>query len=158
MSLLTNSGVILREQCIEGKETVERTVRRIHPDIITILRIQDQMEKVANFLPPENPLGIFFGENAEIYLVDDVGILVAADIQPGHQAHAHITFWDRRLRGREKLAKSIAKYVMDKNALEYLWTAIPKKSKRVVAFAERVGFAPFYTDHQVIGLKLDRRN
>lgn len=127
------------------------------PDISVLLDIQQRLEAVPNFLPETNPLGVFLQEDAEVYLVDNVGVLVAVDIRAGDQAHVHMTFWDRRLRGRETLVETVARLVIQRHDLEYVWTAVPKKLRHVVAFVKRVGFEVFHEDERTLGLKLERR-
>lgn len=48
-----------------------------------------------------------------IWEVDDVGILYLTEIAIGHDALAHLNFWDRRLRGREHLVRGMMKHIME---------------------------------------------
>lgn len=137
---------------------MERRVIRVVPDLPMILDIHAKMREVNNFLVSSNPLAVFLREDIEVYLVDDVGILVAVNIQQGGTAHGHITFWDKRLRGREGLVYNTAQIIMERNDLHSIWTAVPKSARRVVAFAKRAGFKAYHEDSQVVCLKLDRRN
>lgn len=75
----------------------------------------------------------------EILRVDDVGVVVLDDKQSEY-GRVHITFWDKRLRGREYLCKRIAQVWIDKYRYDYVYTSIPSESRAVIAFAKRVGF------------------
>lgn len=74
-----------------------------------------------------------------VWKVDDVGIICMIPNGP-RRAHVHIFFWDRRLRGREKLCKQFGLWLMDSYELDTLWTAIPIEAEIIRAFARRVGF------------------
>jgi hypothetical protein len=78
--------------------------------------------------------------DTRIFAVDDVGIIVVAQVESDVTAHVHITFWDKRLRGRENLCIEMADLIQRLFQLQFLWTAIPVSSAATVAFAKRVGF------------------
>lgn len=135
---------------------VLRTVRRGDKSVEHLMELYAQLQRVPNFLEERNPLGVFLAPSTEILEVDDVGALVAVDIVPGRSAHAHMTFWDRRLCGREPLVRTAAELVMQAYDLAFVWTAIPVSNKQVLSFAERVGFLRFHEDGERVGLKLER--
>lgn len=90
------------------------------------------------------------------YLVDDVGLIgIELDFRDNQAAaHVHVTFWDRKLRGREAICREMCLWVMGTYGLDYLWTAIPTSFKAVREFARRVGFR-YYDYH--IGVTTDRQ-
>ncbi len=144
--------------CNERDGPVLRTVTMLNRTPALILYLQEQLGAVRNFLPEKNPLGFMLEPNTILYLVDDVGVLAAVDIVRGYHAHAHITFWDGRLRGREELTRLIAFRVMDECELNILWTAVPSEARVAVAFARRVGFRKVSDISGVTVLQLDRRS
>ena len=75
-----------------------------------------------------------------LFLVDQVGILAIRDIQSPLSAEVHMTFWDKRLRGREQLAIEMCNFMHKKADVAILWTAMPSTSKSSLAFAKRIGF------------------
>lgn len=74
-----------------------------------------------------------------IWRVDDVGILAVLPVGP-HAAHVHITFWDKRLRGREELCRRFGLHVMETYGFDTIWTGMPASARATLAFAKRVGF------------------
>lgn len=95
-------------------------------------------------LPPWQTLGLFYEANRLYWLVDDVGLIFAI-FDSDHSAGVHITFWDRRLRGREYLCRSLAELVLERPGMCYLHTSIPETSRATLAFAKRIGFEPVMT-------------
>jgi hypothetical protein len=85
-----------------------------------------------------------------IVLVDDVGALFAIP-DSLTSAHVHISFWDRRLRGREQLCRQLAQMVLRQYGFHYLYTAIPARLRTVIAFAKRVGFIPVTENGDTVG-------
>lgn len=78
-------------------------------------------------------------DERKIYLlVDNVGIICF--VPRDDNAHVHITFWDKRLRGRELLCKVVAREMMQALGLRFLWTAIPESARVILAFTKRLGF------------------
>jgi hypothetical protein len=132
----------LRAECNEKGGVVLRKVWPVRITPARALELQDKMSTVPNFLDKDNPLGVFFQDDSVFFQVDDVGVLAFVNIKHGRIAHAHITFWDRRLRGREKLCEAVAETFMLCAGLQVLATAIPPDRPVLMAFAKRVGFEP----------------
>lgn len=135
-----------------------RTVREMPqtPDWAAV--IASQMGKVRNFLGAQDHQRVFLDPNSHFCLVDDVGLIGAVGIVEDVSAHVHMTFWDKRMRGREVLASMIVGYLMNVHNLGGIWTGVPKKHNAVIGFAKRVGFKPFYEDDKVVGLLFLRRD
>jgi hypothetical protein len=110
-----------------------------------ILRVWDKVQTV-----PHMKLNVFDNDKVELtyqklldpsnlfFLIDDCGLVGALPVH--HSAHVHITFWDRRLRGRELVCKELALAIQRSLRYNYLWTIIPDSARIVLAFARRVGF------------------
>lgn len=123
--------------CKEKEGEVRRSVRLMGLSVPKILDTIEKMNKVRNFLPKENPVAPFIRPGNVFFEVDDVGMI--ALVPENGIIHCHITFWDRRLRGREELCKTVAEWA---HALtgKILATGIPETSPAVIAFAKRLGF------------------
>ena len=80
--------------------------------------------------------------NGLFWLVDDfVGILYLTDIIAGVDAHAHFTFFDKRLRGREELVKQMLQFVFARYKFQRLTVeAALFASPSTFKFVERLGF------------------
>lgn len=75
-----------------------------------------------------------------LFQVDDVGLVAVGPMRTDFMADVHITFWDKRLRGREDLCRRVAEWVIAGFGLQSVFTAIPVSAKATIAFAKRVGF------------------
>lgn len=87
------------------------------------------------------------------WTVDDVGLLFASKA-----GDCHVFFWDKRLRGREGMCKSMAKIAMNILGRDDLWTQIPDTERAVIAFAKRMGFVEESSNDGVISLRMTRRD
>jgi hypothetical protein len=88
-----------------------------------------------------------FGRNAHVVLLDPANLFFQVDnvgliaVMPWdtRALHCHIAFWDKRLRGRERLCRNLAEFVVGVTR-KHLVTAIPEDRRVVIAFAKRAGF------------------
>lgn len=118
-------------------------------------RLEALLRSVPNFLPVGLSLADFVRQpGVVVVLIDNVGMLAAESIIYGKFAQAHITFWDGKLEGRESLCEDIADFVMECAGLQFLLTTIPTNRKRLLEFAEGIGFRPVEvgTDKVVLAL------
>lgn len=134
--------------CDEPGGRVSRVVKTMTTDPRQVLVVYDSLKLVTNYLAKEKQLEptalISLLDPRFLHLlVDDVGIIAVYPELPHPAAHVHITFWDKRLRGREELCRETARRVMQTLSLKYLWTAIPDGARATAAFARRVGFIEF---------------
>ena len=130
--------------CREGKQDVEREVTRMSLDPANVLRVYDSLKGVPNLFSSKGEskvkdLADLYDSRNVVWQVDNVGIVYLAGLAEG-KAHVHITFWDKRLRGREELARQLAREAMAEFGFHTLVTAIPPASRATLAFAKRVGF------------------
>lgn len=133
---------ILSHVCIERDGEVRRVVVEMPRKISLWLDIVEKMETVPNFLQKnsyENTRA-FLDDRNRFFLIDNVGIAAAIPQRWFETAHVHITFWDRKLRGREELCRRLVEYVIETMELDHAITVIPRKSEAVLAFAKRIGF------------------
>lgn len=126
--------------CKEKDGLVWRTVRVAEPSVNWANRVIDKLQTVPNFLQNENPYFILLDSRNKFFEVDNVGIVAVLPLDAWpNLLHVHITFWDRRLRGREGLCRSLADWVT-RLCGKTLFTQIPAENKVLLAFASRVGF------------------
>ena len=120
-----------------------RQVRQFLPDSVNALHVYDAMKVCPAMLGKSaQSIEILLRDWWKFYLVDDVGLLCFDPFQPG-KAHVHVTFWDRRLRGREELCRQMCLMLMEWSNVQLVLTAIPLDARVVRAFAIRVGFKPW---------------
>lgn len=145
---------MLESTCFEAGKEVRRAVYIMPRTVSKILEIHSRMQRVPNFLPKLNTLGIFLDENNTFFEIDDVGVIALLPLPEGLGAHCHITFWDKRLRGRESLCRALAEMVVELRK-ESLFTAIPEESRTVLAFARRVGFRDWQAKEGIVTLRFE---
>ena len=76
-----------------------------------------------------------------IFEVDDVGIVYLTNISPGFQAQAHLAFWDRKLKGRDKLVKKLLDFGFNFLKLHRIYVEIPMYAVPVMPWLEKkLGF------------------
>lgn len=130
---------MMQALCRERDGNFMREIIPLQRSPRVIAHVMECMSRVPNFLTKVNPEGVFKNQYNSFYTVDDVGII--AVVNPNlASAHAHITFWDRVLHGREQLCTKVAIMHLEATRLRALWTVIPEDRDIVIAFAERVGF------------------
>lgn len=129
---------MLEVRCEEKGGPVWRSVRPMDLSIQNILSVVEKLEGVTNFLPATNAYSIFLDERNTFFEVDQIG-LIAVFPYSERVLHTHITFWDKRLRGREELCRDVARVIVGLTK-KILITAIPEENAVILAFAKRLGF------------------
>src|SRR6266496_5379230 len=124
LALVNESKIILSAVCPEPEGKVVREVWRM-PVTIENLETLWERSRIFKTLFAEEIRGdfkkfceLFLSYGAEgielnglFYVIDDfVGVFYMTDINPGVDAKAHYTFFDRRHRGRIGLVKAMLKY------------------------------------------------
>lgn len=129
--------------CPEPKGTVLRTVRPLRPLTEEILDVYDKLSTCRNLFGvcDVQTLEDLLTNARDFLLVEGVGLLCFRILSPTI-GHAHITFWDKRLRGREGLCQRALEMCMESRGVSCAFTAIPPEARTVLAFAKRVGFRP----------------
>lgn len=130
-------------KCKEGDRVVTRYIQRMQPDVADALSVYDNARQVSNMFGKmdEQALTFLVGNAEWFWKVDDVGLICVSPLgSMPHTAHVHITFWDKRLRGREEICRELARRVTAECHYHTFWTAIPREARTVLAFAKRVGF------------------
>jgi hypothetical protein len=143
--------------CNEKGGIVRRRVRMMPRDIAHLIEVVDKMQQVPNFLPKHNPIEPMFSDSTLFFEVDDVGMIAVVPTHYAKVAHCHITFWDKRLRGREQLCRNLCEVV--RGLCKYsLLVAIPEDRPTVIEFAKRVGFQPVSIKSGIHVLHYDNPN
>lgn len=89
---------------------------------------------------PLKDVGMIWHNGVRLFQVDTVGMLIQGFVTYNDMIDVHIVFWDRRLRGREPMCRSMAQLVASEGGFAGVWTAIPQDAAATLAFAKRVGF------------------
>lgn len=115
-----------------------REVRFMERTIQNVLAVVDRLRDFPGFLPSDNPFTPFVDRGTFILEVDDVG-LIAFQLHSRGVAFIHVLFWDRRLRGREELLRTVSEWVC------HLWqvrllACVEEKRRASIACAKRVGY------------------
>jgi hypothetical protein len=126
-------------RCFEKGKAVVRQIVEIDKMPETALHIYDKIRECKLQTGWESPMTLetLLGPDTIVWQVDDVGVIC---LYFGPVAHVHVFFWDRRLRGREKLCRLHAQMILRRFGLLELWTVIPRQAEVIAAFARRVGF------------------
>lgn len=125
--------------CTEKGGKKLRSIRLMpRHDIAYIWETVARCERVANFLPKDNPIAPFMVRENLFFEIDDVGMIAVVPVE-GTLAHVHITFWDGRMRGRELLCHTLSDWCSQLLG-RTLFTVIPESSEKVLAFCKRVGY------------------
>lgn len=149
---MESGRTILSVECSEPEGPIVRDVKQVS---LTKEKLYEYYEKISQFnvvfndLVPNDPVtfaSIFLGQEADgtffakglIWEVDDVGIIYITDLDSS-SCLAHFTFWDKRLRGREKLIRESLKYGFERYGFERIEVRVPLYSKPVLNMIERVG-------------------
>lgn len=150
--LLHPNEQVMKVRCDEPEGTVTRSVYLLPYSMETLQSLYKRLSKfevmfndavdgfndfVDSFLCEVGgeitPLGL-------IWQVDDVGILYLTDLRPGYEANAHFSFWDQRIRGREKLVAEMTRYVMNTYGFHRIVVEVPVYAKPALKATERIGF------------------
>ncbi len=126
--------------CKEKTGHVWRAVWVVRPSVQWAMGVVEELQKVENFLPKDNPFEMLLNPANKFFQVDSVGMIAVVPAPDWPQLlHVHITFWDGRLRGREGLCRSLASWVCSFTG-KVLYTQVPEDRKALLAFARRAGF------------------
>jgi hypothetical protein len=140
--------------CEEPEGVILRYVRPLEAADIPVVyqRIRESFHsRGKDALPWEAALKEFMRLDKLYWTVDDVGLIIANRV-----GDVHIFFWDKRLRGRERMCKAMALVIMEIFDRTFVWTEIPKKERAVLAFAKRVGFKETAETRETVTLHLAR--
>ncbi len=118
---------------------VARVVRPLSKDPAHLQLVYQKMNVVPNFLTGASWEAMLRPDFVAVE-VDNVGIIALDLLLPGGSARGHITFWDRKLRGRELLCRRVAEMWAERYNLPVIFTAVPIGARTVVTFCTRIGF------------------
>lgn len=117
-------------------------IKPLVPNSETVLGVYDKLKDVSNIFVRGYSTAILehlLSHAANYWLIGEVGMVSVWPFATS-QAHIHVTFWDKRLRGREQLARDFAGHIMKQQGIAVLWTAVPFERPATIAWAKRVGF------------------
>jgi hypothetical protein len=116
-------------------------IQRLTADPVDILQFYDKLSELSdikNGLCEPTMLTNLIINHQYYWRLGDVGYLSLYPIDED-QAHIHVLFWDRRLRGRETLVRNHTIRLLNQYGYKYLWTSISRHNRVTVKFAERAG-------------------
>lgn len=140
---------IFRSLCDEKKGRVIRSVmvysQTDDPGYCYLMFVAHRLKWIPSMfsaVPTDQMQAIFDVLDKGWYLlpVDDVGVLGVGTTMIDNHVDVHVTFWDRVLRGRERLCRQACEWAIEQRQAEGAYTAIPASSHATIAFAKRVGF------------------
>lgn len=154
---LLDEEPIMTVICHEKHGDVERTVRPMILTMENLRRFWEEARQYKSLFTEE--INGDFGAFLNVFLItspdsksiiprglfwvidDFVGVFYITDIVLGHDAQVHYSFFDRKHRGRQELAKALLKWAFDKYKFRRLSTTIPTyATKAANGFAESLGF------------------
>lgn len=151
---MEHQHAVLEVECPEPEGTIVRTVK---PAYLTIGRLKEYWERLKGFNNLFNDyvagdVDTFIrsfvdtGPGGEvratglIYEVDDVGLMFLTNLKP-HEALAHFTFWDQRLKGREPLLEAGVRFAFEEFGFHRIAVEIPLYAdKWLFKVIEGIGF------------------
>lgn len=143
--------------CQESEGIQLRAVEPLVRDPEKVDEVETRLREVPNFLPEGQSLwGIVSQPDVAAFLVDDVGALIVVNIKQSFYGECHVTFWDKKLEGREALCYTVAQMVMESASLRFLITYVPVNRQRLLTFAKKVGFRHIETSQDIAILALMR--
>lgn len=152
METLAVGKEVMTVLCEEPEGDVARTVRLAPLTPEFILEVWGRIAPFPTLFNehirgPQDFIRMFIGrEEGQIvargilWLVDDVGIMFLTNIYPGFQATAHVTFWDRRLKGREPLMRKMLQYAFREYGFHRIVAEVPLYARPLFQMIPRVGF------------------
>jgi RimJ/RimL family protein N-acetyltransferase len=102
--------------------------------------IRGDFKKFLEVFLRDGPNGI--ESNGLFWVIDDfTGVLYMTDIIPGVDAKCHLSFFDRRSKGREELVRHMLRYAFDKYHFKRLTVEIALYANpSFMRFVESIGF------------------
>ncbi len=88
----------------------------------------------------ENFVGEMIDINSIVLATGDYGICRICNIVPYRNADIHLTFWDKRFKGRDEECKQGLRWLFDKMKLIRATVSLPHIAYATIKFTEALGF------------------
>lgn len=137
--------VLFSAECVEGDKTIVRYAKPMVLDGEEVVRLWFRLSKFpVMFASPQksnfkNFVKMINDEYSVLISFDDVGMALVSDIVPGVEAKFHLSFWDSKLKGREKLIRELVKWIFDVLLVRRVASPVRADAKAMRAFMKRVG-------------------
>lgn len=82
----------------------------------------------------------FFDKRTIVLRTGDYGLAIVKDIVPHRSADIHLTFWDRRFKGRWEECRQALKWLFDKMDLVRAIAIVPEIARSTQTFLKSLGF------------------
>jgi len=83
---------------------------------------------------------MFFDPKAIIFATGDYGIARIANILIGRDCNIHLTFWDRRFRGRDTECRKAIQWAFNELRLARMTVIVPETVRSTISFLQALGF------------------
>jgi len=133
--------------CQERDGLYIRHVNEVEPSDALRKYLEERLPPAAS---PIKNLDHIYSKGMRIFLVDDVGVLIKGVIEYDDMVDVHVGFWDKRLRGREAMCRTVAVQLAREESYRGVWTALPHEARATIAFAKRVGFLEIRKTRSVV--------
>lgn len=140
------------------------TLRRVEPlvkDAKTLAWLVLMLQESDSFMRHvcmADALSLLLAQNTYVLTIDDVGAVILTGIKKGCSAEVHVTFWDGRVRGRERMCRKIAEWLFRMYELSEMLCLIPEGNTTGRRLARAVGFVDFKHENGNVLFILERRS
>lgn len=139
-------------------------LRRVEPmpkssiDLAWLILMLKGKDSFLRHVGMADAISLLLDKRTYILTVDDVGAVVLSNIHEGVAAEVHVTFWDGRIRGRERMCRKIAEWLFRIHKLDQMFCLIPEGNTTGLRLAQAVGFKETRRENSNVLLILERRS
>jgi hypothetical protein len=140
------------------------TLRRVEPlsktakDLAWLVLQLKEADSFLRHVSMADALTLLLDKHTYILTIDSVGAVVLSSINEGYSAEVHVTFWDGRVRGRERMCRKIAEWLFRMYSLAEMHCLIPEGNTTGLRLAKAVGFKDFRHENGNVLMILERRS
>lgn len=140
------------------------TLRRVEPlakeakALAWLVLMLKETDSFLSHVSMADALTLLLDKRTYTLTVDDVGAVILSNIHQGLSAEVHVTFWDGRVRGRERMCRKIAEWLFRMYDLGEMYALIPEGNTTGQRLAKAVGFKNFRCENGNVLFILERRS
>lgn len=138
-------------------------LRRVEPlsktakDLAWLVLMLKRRDSFLRHVSMADALTLLLDKRTYILTVDDVGAIILSNIHEGFAAEVHVTFWDGRIKGRERLCRKVAEWLFRIHRLDHLFCLIPEGNTTGLRLASATGFKDTCRENGNVLMILERR-
>ena len=147
--------------CFEKAGLILRRVELLDRGAKALAWLVLQLKEKDSFLRHvgmADALVLLLDQHTYILTVDNVGVIILTNIHKGRSAEVHVTFWDGRVRGRERMCRKVAEWLFRMFELSEMYCQIPEGNTTGLRLAKAVGFIDFRHENGNVLFILERRS